>query len=99
MPVTTYLQNEPPVHKDKDLADMIAELSTKSKEKWSVMTNYVYKKGKRWYNSPVKIEQTSLYKQLSPCGEYQILTCVSTIKEAKIYLYGALGQIDKIERE
>ena len=96
VPTTTYLGNEPQRHEDEDISSMIDELQEITGEKWYVQTIY-FSGPKRLFRKPKQIEHTSLYKHLHSI-EYQVFTCVGTIREAKSYLFGALGAWDKINK-
>ncbi len=54
---------------------------------------------KKLFRKENKIEDfTRLYKHLGSI-EYQVFLCVNTIREAKAYLYGALGILERIYNE
>lgn len=91
MVATTFLPDELPPHSDKDLQAMLDEMTSKTGAKWeAVDRNYT---DGCWPFRRMKTH-TSLYQRLSRC-EAQVLICVSTVKEAKAYLLGALGHMDK----
>ena len=95
MPVTTYLGNAPHRHENEEISEMIDELRKVTGEDWYAHTIY-YPGPKKWFGKPEMIEHTSLYKHVQSI-EYQVFTCVGNIREAKAYLYGALGAWDKMK--
>ncbi len=90
MPVTTYLNQLPPRHKNITLATLIDQLNDVTGECWTVETHY-YQQRRLFRKLEEKQGKTRLYKHIY-LTEHQIITCVNTINEAKAYLYGALGQ-------
>ena len=88
MPVTTYVMREPGRHPDEDLAELIDEINQKTGEKWIAEDYRVWVQ--RWFLPARQETRTSLMKHIVG-SEYQVMQCVDTVKEAKAYLYGALG--------
>ncbi len=94
MPITTFRNTEPPRHSDKELQELLDEMSKKTKQKWFVET-VVCHVTKRWFG-PDKIHTyTNMRLQLPPGYEYQEFACVTSIREANAYLIGALGVYKK----
>ena len=94
MPVTTYLNVLPGNHEDKELSGLVDEMCKRTGDLWVVETAYRFEK--KLFMKEKKVEAyTQLYKHMSS-SEYQVLTCVSTIREAKAYLFGAVGILEKV---
>ena len=93
MPVTTYMSVLPGKHDDKELSDLVDEMCEKTGDLWIVKTAYRFKK--KLFREKKKVEMyTQLYKH--QCSiEYQVFMCVKTIREAKAFLIGALGILEK----
>ena len=89
MPAFEYMNVPPRRHDDEELQSLLDEMYEKTGYKWYAETLF---RGRH------KVGTTSLYKSLG-YGEYQVLYCVRTIREAKAYLLGALDSIDKYKDE
>jgi len=91
MPITTYLGIEPESHEDTELQELLDELSKKTGVKWWAKT-YIAHVTKRFFGPDKTHTYTELLKDMG-LGEAQVFGCVSTVREAKAYLLGALGHI------
>ena len=91
MPVTTFLPFDPGRHEDSELAQLSDEINEKTGDRWVAETRTTWIE-KRWFRADVVHSYTGLYKWIAG-SEYQDMQCVYTVREAKAYLYGALGHL------
>lgn len=97
MVMTTILNHKPARHSDEELQALLDQMTEKSGRKWFAET-HTHHVTKRWFGEDKRHTSTNLMVELGKDSiEAQLLGCVNNEREAKAYLYGALGQILKHE--